>query len=43
MHYYEPVSFKMLRHQYGTPTFKTNAFRLVSNEGRKAKTSFTAI
>ena len=22
------------RHQYDTPTFKTNALRLVSNEGR---------
>ena len=24
----------MLRHQYDTPTFKTNALRLVSNEER---------
>ena len=29
-----PPSFQVLRHQYDTPTFKTNALRLVSNEGR---------
>ena len=34
MQQYEPASIQMLRHQYDTPTFKTNALRLVSNEGR---------
>ena len=33
MHQYESASFQMLRHQYDTPTFKTNALRLDSNEG----------
>ena len=34
MQHYESASFQMLRHQYDTPTFKTNALRLDSNEGR---------
>ena len=34
MQQYKPASIQMLRHQYDTPTFKTNALRLVSNEGR---------
>ena len=34
MQQYEPASIQMLRHRYDTPTFKTNALRLVSNEGR---------
>ena len=33
MHHYESASFQMLRHQYDTPTIKTNALRLDSNEG----------
>ena len=32
--YYESASSQMLRHQYDTPTFKTNMLRLDSNEGR---------
>ena len=34
MQHYKPVSFEMLRHSYDTPTFKTKALCLVSNEGR---------
>ena len=34
MQHYESASFQMLRHQYDTPTFETNALRLDSNEGR---------
>ena len=34
MHHYESASFQVLRHQYDTPTFKTNALRLDSDEGR---------
>ena len=34
MQQYEPASIQTLRHQYDTPTFKTNALHLVSNEGR---------
>ena len=34
MQHYESASFKMLRHQYDTSTFKTNVLRLVSNEGQ---------
>ena len=34
MQQYEPASIQTLHHQYNTPTFKTNALRLVSNEGR---------
>ena len=34
MQHYESASFQMLRHQYDTPTFKTNALRLDSNEGQ---------
>ena len=34
MQHYEPASSRILRHQYDTPTFKTNALCLVSNEGR---------
>ena len=34
MQQYEPASIQTLRHHYDTPTFKTNALRLVSNEGR---------
>ena len=30
----QPPFKPALRHQYDTPTFKTNALRLVSNEGR---------
>ena len=33
MQHYESASFQMLRYQYDTPTFKTNALRLDSNEG----------
>ena len=39
MQRYESASFQMLCHQHDTPTFKTNALRLVIN----AKTSFAAI
>ena len=31
-HYELCILFKMLRHLYDTPTFKTNALHLVSNE-----------
>ena len=34
MQHYESASFQMLRYQYDTPTFKINALRLDSNEGR---------
>ena len=34
MQQYEPASVQTLRRQYDTPTFKTNALRLVSNEGQ---------
>ena len=34
MREYEPPSFQRLRHQYDAPTFKTNALRLVSDEGQ---------
>ena len=34
MQHYEPASIQTLRHQNDTPTFKTNALRLDSNEGR---------
>ena len=34
MQHYEPASFKILRHPYNIPTFKTNALRLDSNEGQ---------
>ena len=34
MQHYEAASFQVLRHQYDTPTFKTNALRLDSNEER---------
>ena len=34
MQRYEPASIQTLRHQYDTPTFKTNALRIVSNEGQ---------
>ena len=34
MQHYESASFRMLRHQYDTPTFKTNALCLDSNEGQ---------
>ena len=34
MQQYEPASIQTLRHQYDTPTFKTNVLRPVSNEGR---------
>ena len=34
MQQYEPASIQTLRHQYNTLTFKTNALRLASNEGR---------
>ena len=34
MQQYEPASIQMLRQQYDTPTFITNALHLVSNEGR---------
>ena len=35
MQQYEPASIQTLRHhEYDTPTFKTNALSLVSNEGR---------
>ena len=34
MQQYEPASIQTLHHQNDTPTFKTNALRLVSNEGR---------
>ena len=34
MQHYESASFQMLRHQYDTPTFKTDALRLDSNEGQ---------
>ena len=34
MQRYETASFQMLHHPYDTPTFKTNALHLVSNEGR---------
>ena len=34
MQHYESASFQMLRHQYDTPTFKTNTLRLDSNEGQ---------
>ena len=32
--HYKSVSFKLLCHLYGTPTFKTNTLRLVSVEGQ---------
>ena len=34
MQQHEPASIQTLRHPYNTPTFKTNALGLVSNEGR---------
>ena len=34
MQHYESASFQMFHYQYDTPTFKTNALRLDSNEGR---------
>ena len=34
MQHYESAFFQMLHDQYDTPTFKTNALRLDSNEGR---------
>ena len=34
MQHYESASFQMLSHQCDTPTFKTNALRIDSNEGR---------
>ena len=34
MQLYEPASFYMLRHQYDSPTFKTNMLHLASNEER---------
>ena len=34
MQHYKSASLQMLRHQYDTPTFKTNALRLDSNEGQ---------
>ena len=34
MQQYEPASIQTLRQKYNTPTFKTNALHLVSNEGR---------
>ena len=34
MQHYESASSQVLRHQYDTPTFKTDALRLDSNEGR---------
>ena len=34
MQHYESASFQMLHCQYDTPTFKTNALRLDSNEGQ---------
>ena len=34
MQHYESASFQMFRHQYDTPTFKTNTLRLDNNEGR---------
>ena len=32
MQHYEPASFQMVRHQYDTPTFKTNVLHLASNK-----------
>ena len=34
MKHHEPTSFKMFRHPYDTPTLKTNALHLVSDEGQ---------
>ena len=34
MQQYEAASIQILRHPYNTPTLKTDALRLVSNEGR---------
>ena len=34
MQQYKLASIQTLRHQYDTPTFKTNALHLVSNEGQ---------
>ena len=34
MQHYESACFQMLCHQYDTPTFKTNALPLDSNEGQ---------
>ena len=42
MQHYESASFQVLRHQYDTPTFKTNVLCLDINEGRLKK-SFAAI
>ena len=33
MQHYEPVFYEMFRHPCDTPTFKSNALRLVSDEG----------
>ena len=43
MQHYKPVSFQTLRYPYDIPIFKTNALRLVSNEGWVGKTSFATI
>ena len=33
MQHYKPVFYLILRHPYDTPTFKSNALRLISSEG----------